>query len=445
MEKSNLVKTAEDQKILLLNTVSKKVIEMTQKFPELNVLDYNISKSDRKMSFSAGYKQEVKPQQKFNLSPLFLDVNERQNVHRECRFNTGYPDHQSFAKSQNFDSLKDKKIGASTPMGIRPGLIKKFDTTVATDKADILTAKSDQLHPLHNTPVLRTGENIQHEDEEDTSKTRSGTAAMFNDNDGTMDQVYLDYILNHKATEPRRLIKMLVGKMSKDDLDDGDFREIKNDDDSRNDMDAEVPSFVPGRPWLTKEQRRSRDLAITMSQIEHSILDKNFDAYQVAYEILLHADQFEREGRNLKQEIRTVLEASHNEHELTDSDHRDGKENFWAPLFSNNSKEEKRKTENLRIQSDKLETAFKGLHENMKKHEKKTRERRNRESLKTQFATNDQVEDDCNNILEDAFTTIDRKIKKFEEKKKTRFAIKEEDDNKTEDLKVGSFDSTMYH
>ena len=412
MEKSNLVKTAEDQKILLLNTVSKKVIEMTQKFPELNVLDYNISKSDRKMSFSAGYKQEVKPQQKFNLSPLFLDVNERQNVHRECRFNTGYPE---------------------------------FNTTVATDKADILTAKSDQLHPLHNTPVLRTGENIQHEDEEDTSKTRSGTAAMFNDNDGTMDQVYLDYILNHKATEPRRLIKMLVGKMSKDDLDDGDFREIKNDDDSRNDMDAEVPSFVPGRPWLTKEQRRSRDLAITMSQIEHSILDKNFDAYQVAYEILLHADQFEREGRNLKQEIRTVLEASHNEHELTDSDHRDGKENFWAPLFSNNSKEEKRKTENLRIQSDKLETAFKGLHENMKKHEKKTRERRNRESLKTQFATNDQVEDDCNNILEDAFTTIDRKIKKFEEKKKTRFTIKEEDDNKTEDLKVGSFDSTMYH
>ena len=76
MEKSNLVKTAEDQKILLLSTVSKKAVEMTQEFPELNVLDYNISKTDRKMSFSTGYKQEVKPHKKFKAEVYVLKKEE---------------------------------------------------------------------------------------------------------------------------------------------------------------------------------------------------------------------------------------------------------------------------------------------------------------------------------------------------------------------------------
>ena len=112
---------------------------------------------------------------------------------------------------------------------------------------------------------------------------------------------------------------------------------------------------------------------------------------------MLHAKAFESEGRNLAAEIQQAL--------------RD------------DEKAETRKNRNKRQQPQ---------------------DRRNRESLKTQFTTNDQIEDDCNNILEEAFTKIDRKVKKFEEKKKTRFDINEEDDVKTEGLKIGSFGSTMF-
>ena len=73
-----------------------------------------------------------------------------------------------------------------------------------------------------------------------------------------------------------------------------------------------------------------------------------------------------------------------------------------------------------------------------------TQDRINRESLKTQFATNDQVEDDCNNKLEEALKDMKKKMQKLEERKKARFETKEEDDNKTEGLKIGSFGSTMF-
>ena len=48
MEGSNLVKSEDDQKILLLHTVSRKDIEMTRELPGLDVLDFNISKASNK-------------------------------------------------------------------------------------------------------------------------------------------------------------------------------------------------------------------------------------------------------------------------------------------------------------------------------------------------------------------------------------------------------------
>ena len=69
MERSNLVKTEDDQKILLLHTVSKKVIEMTRELPGLDVLDFNLSKSSKKVTLSIGYK-EAKPLKKLDLSEV---------------------------------------------------------------------------------------------------------------------------------------------------------------------------------------------------------------------------------------------------------------------------------------------------------------------------------------------------------------------------------------
>lgn len=370
---------ADGDKKYCLQKMGRSMIKMTEN-PEFNVLDYSINKSERRMTFSTGYKQEVKPQQKFTLSPLFVDVHDRQNVHGGCEYHNRYPDHQSFAKNQDVDSLKDVKTRVSTPMRFKPGLLKTFDATVGTDQADIVPTESYQPHSLLNKPVIHTVEEDQQTDEEDESSVTSGTTVRVQDTTKTMDQVYSDYIQNRKATEPSRLLRMLIDRMHKDNKDDGDFREINNEDDHRNSMNADVPEFIPGQPWLTQTQRRSRDLAITMSQIEHSILRKKFDAHQVAYEVLLHAEQFEREGRNLKLEIRRVLEDSKREQDLKEADQEDENENLWTPLLFKNRKdvntEEKKKTENFRIQSAKLEDAFKRLNEKMKNHNKKTEDKK---------------------------------------------------------------------
>ena len=74
----------------------------------------------------------------------------------------------------------------------------------------------------------------------------------------------------------------------------------------------------------------------------------------------------------------------------------------------------------------------------MCKHE--TQDRRHRDSFNANFATDDQVEDDCNNILEEAFRKVDRKVK---EKKKVMF--QEEDDSKTEAFQIGpSYGSSLF-
>ena len=98
----------------------------------------------------------------------------------------------------------------------------------------------------------------------------------------------------------------------------------------------------------------------------------------------------------MKQEIRRVLEDSKKEQELEDPDQEDGKENFWTPLFFNNRKEEnteeKRKAENFRIQSAKLEDAFKKLQEKMikdyKKKQDKTEEKK-KETFQSNFGSSD--------------------------------------------------------
>ena len=62
----------EDQKIPFLNTVTRKVIEMTQELPGLNILDFNISKTERRVTLSVGYKKDTDTQQKFDLGNLFV-------------------------------------------------------------------------------------------------------------------------------------------------------------------------------------------------------------------------------------------------------------------------------------------------------------------------------------------------------------------------------------
>ena len=163
------------------------------------------------------------------------------------------------------------------------------------------------------------------------------------------------------------------------------FRNTKEDDVNC------YKEFVPGQPWMSREQRKRKDLDTTMDEIEVSISKHKTDAFLIVYDILKQATTFEREGRDLAQEIQKALE--------------------------DDAKEESRKNRN----------------------------RRQKESLKTQSVQNDQIEESYNRALEEAFKEINMKMQKYEEKKEVFDSKKEAFDNKTEDLNdIGSYGSTMF-
>ena len=80
----------EDQKIPFLNTVTRKVIEMTQELPGLNILDFNICKTERRVTLSVGYKKDTETQKKFDLGNLFVHDTVRNTGNmpkdRDCQF-----------------------------------------------------------------------------------------------------------------------------------------------------------------------------------------------------------------------------------------------------------------------------------------------------------------------------------------------------------------------
>ena len=131
MEKTNLVKTAEDQKILLLHTVSRKVIEMTKELPGLDILDFNFSKTSKKVTLSIGYK-DPKPPKKFDLSEvLMLDQMEPRD---------------NMATYQNFQPDQECKIHH-----------KECPFSTLQDKEDLDTEKPKNRMPMTQRPEFRDG------------------------------------------------------------------------------------------------------------------------------------------------------------------------------------------------------------------------------------------------------------------------------------------------
>ena len=303
---------------------------MTQQCPEFDVLDYSINKTERRMTFSTSYKRDFSSPRKFDLSPLFIAERNRQHTPRGNAY-FRHKDRQSFERNQDVNSLKEEHNKPSYPMDLKPNYDGLLTTSVDKTKADIALPGS-MLDPLPDIPVLHRRGYQQHVDGDDkASSTDGGTNVMFKDDIKIMDNVYLNYLLDLKEKTPnsRTLYKelnMLIQKMSADNKDDDDPKDKKIDN---------VSVFVPGQPWLSQAQRRTRNLSITMDQIEHSILRKNADAYEVAYEILLYAEEFEKDGGNLKQEIRKVLDDAQKEQEFDDSDkeEEDGETENSKDLF----------------------------------------------------------------------------------------------------------------
>ena len=382
MEKSNLVKTEDDQKILLLHTVSKKVIEMAKELPGLDILDFNISKSSKRVTLSIGYK-DSKPQKKLDLSEVlgFGNVESKYNMTNTQDFqpNLECEIHQQkcpFSKPQDRECLDTEKQKHRIPLTERPEFKEEFHSP----GLDMMQKEIVRIITDYNQ---KDSHNTREQDSDEEDRPPAWFNTFVNTDVDQIDAAYFQSLLSRRAVDPnnpaiQRKIDNFLTETSRDSsgMHQDDFKE-----------------FIPGEKWLSREERRKQDLDTTLTGIEAAIATHKKNACQIVSDILHQALAYENEGRILTAEIQKALKEDETE--------------------------EFRMTRNRRQQ---------------------TQERRNRDSLNTKFATDDQVEDDCNNILEEAFKKMDRKVK---EKKQVHFS-QEEDDIKTEALQIGSYGSSMF-
>ena len=142
-------RSPEDKK-QLLRSVSKTIFNISQTLPELDVLDFNISKTDRRMTFSVGYKGEIRANQKFDLSNMFVlskdnldnDLCERKNTQRRCHDNQ---DH-NISKNQDMPLLVRENTKDNVPLCKRPEFSRKLDSPEDAETSDIIPVKFEDLH-----------------------------------------------------------------------------------------------------------------------------------------------------------------------------------------------------------------------------------------------------------------------------------------------------------
>ena len=387
MERSNPVKSEDDQKILLLHTVSRKVIEMTRELPGLDVLDFNLSKSTRKVTLSIGYK-EAKPVQKLDLSEVLgfqsIDPNKLTTTqdfqpNKECEIH-----HQEcpFSKLQDKEHLDTEKTKYRVPLSDRP----EFNAEFHSPGLDMMQKEIVRILTDYHQKDSDTRRN---ESNEEDSRTPTWFNTFVNTNVEQMDEAYFQSLLAQRAADPnnpviQRRIDNFLAETSKDnaEMTDDEYRE-----------------FVPGERWLSREERKQKDLDETLTGLQTAISKHKKNAWEIVFDVLHQALKYEYEGN--------ILTAKHI---LT-------KEIKQA--IKEDDKKEPRRMKNRRQQ---------------------TQERRNRDILKPKFATSDQIDEDCNEIMDEAFRKIERKV---QEKKQVHFH-QEEDDNNTEALRIGSYGQSMF-
>ena len=293
-DKSNLVMSADEQKILLLHTVSKKVMEMARDLPGLDILDFNVNKTSKKVTLSVGFK-ETKPQKQLDLTEVIeLDPMETRN--NKPTYRTFQPASQCeihgkecpFSKTQDTEHLETEKSKHRVPLTDRPEfreqLISPGVQMMQKEIVRIITdyTKNDSTTDRDNTS-----------DEEDDTPTWFDN--FVNTNVEDMDTKYFHSLLNQRAADPgnsaiqKRIDKYLSEHCSND-----------------TDMDDDYKEFVPGEVWLSRAQRRL-DLDTTMNGIEDAISRHKTNACLLVSDILQKAEAFEKEGRNLAKEIQKAI------------------------------------------------------------------------------------------------------------------------------------------
>ena len=394
MEGSNLTMSDDDQKILLLHTVSRKVIEMTGELPGLEVLDFSISKTSKRVTLSIGYK-EAKPVQKLDLSEVL-------------GFDNGAP--EQMTNSQGFQpNMKCEIHGQNCPFSKLPS------------KEELEAERPKHKVPLTDRPEFNGGfpspgldmmqqEIVRiltdfHQGESDIRQTESAadskTPTWFNTHVDTdvdqMDETYFQHLLAEREGDPsnpaiqRRIDRFFSETSKKDDrMPEDDF-----------------VAFVPGEKWLSKQERRQKDLGTALDGLKTAISTHKTNAWQLVFDVLHQALAYEKEGKLLTTEIKKALEAE--------------------------EKDEPRGTKERRQQ-------IQETRQQLQERRQKLQERAN--NLKHTFATADNVDEDCKGNLGKVFKQMDKIIR---DRKQVDFPKQEEDDFKNEALCTGSYGSSMFH
>ena len=294
MDRSNLVKTADDQKILLLHTVSKKVMEMTRDLPGLDVLDFNVNKNSKKVTLSIGFK-ETKPQRQLDLTEV-LGFDQMETTNNKPT----YQNFQSvprcevhgkecpFSKIQDTDNLDTEKPKNRVPLTERPEFREQpISPGLAIMQREIVRIITD--YTQKGSHIDRDNET----DEEDETPTWFDN--FVNTNVEEMDTKYFHSLLTQRAEDPENsAIQRRIDKY------------LSENCRSTTEMDDDYREFIPGQVWLSRKQRRL-DLDSTMTGIELAISKHKTNACLLVSDILQKAEAFEKEGRSLAKEIQKAL------------------------------------------------------------------------------------------------------------------------------------------
>ena len=68
-------------------------------------------------------------------------------------------------------------------------------------------------------------------------------------------------------------------------------------------------AFVPGEKWLSKQERRQKDLGTALDGLKTAISTHKTNAWQLVFDVLHQALAYEREGNLLTTEIKKALRA----------------------------------------------------------------------------------------------------------------------------------------
>ena len=288
-------------KMQLLRNVSKKIFKMSQTLPELEILDFAISKTDRKLNFNVGYKQEIRTDQKFDLSNMF--VHGKNNLDDEMcnrqKIQKGYQtrNHDNFSTEQDKPLLVKQDTRAKIPLCRRPEFSRKFDSPGHVETSDFLPIKVENFHKSVDKPVFSTA-TVQHQRymEDHESDPVNYLKVHLNQNVEHEDTDCLHDLLEGRRNQQSFKLEKEVSRFQHDESQDREEDDLTT-----------IAEFVPGRPWMSRQARKREDLQLTMHQIEKSFQTHKTDTLKVVYEILKKDKEFHLQGRNFMEDIQEAL------------------------------------------------------------------------------------------------------------------------------------------